>query len=79
MSCMLVTWILTISAFIMIFVHVGGWTQSGTHGTLGIIATILCFIQPIGANFRPHPKHPKRFMFNIGHYLGGCAAYILAS
>lgn len=68
------------AAFIMIFVHVGGWTQSGrTHGILGIVVTILCFFHPILAVFRPHPKDPKRYRFNIGHYLGGRVAYILAS
>lgn len=77
---MIVTWTLTMIAFILIFVHVGGWTQSGkSHGTFGIIVTILCFFHPILAAFRPHPKHPKRYRFNIGHYLGGCGAYILAS
>lgn len=80
MSCMVITWTLTISAFIMIFVHVGGWTKSGSsHGILGIIVTILCFFQPIGAAFRPHPKHPTRYLFNIGHYFCGSVAYILAS
>ncbi|KAG4076762.1 hypothetical protein HA402_009108 [Bradysia odoriphaga] len=78
-ACMAITWTLTLVAFVMIFVHVGGWTQIGnTHGILGIVVTILCFFQPIGAAFRPHPKHPRRIGFNIGHYFIGRIAFLLA-
>lgn len=64
---------------IIIFVHVGGWTRVGNiHAILGLIVTILCFLQPIGAVFRPDPKHPKRYRFNISHYFFGRVAFLLA-
>lgn len=80
MTCMVITWTITLVGFIMIFVHVGGWTQIGnTHGILGIIVTVLCFFQPIGAIFRPSPKHLRRYLFNIGHYFIGRIVFLLAS
>ncbi len=80
MTCMLITWSLTSIGFIMIFVHVGGWTQIGNiHGILGTIVTVLCFFHPILAIFRPDPKDPTRYRFNIGHYFGGRIMFLLAS
>lgn len=79
MSLMSINWLLTMSSFIMIFVHVGGWLQTDNpHPILGLITTILCFLQPIGAAFRPSPTAPYRFLFNIAHYFAGTAAYVMA-
>lgn len=76
--CMLITWTLTIAAFIIIFVEVGAWRTS-VHSVTGTITMVLVFIQPIGAVFRPKPTHPKRPIFNFAHFAGGNIAYLLAT
>lgn len=76
---MVLTWLLTMSGFIIILVEVGGWSNTGDnpHAITGLVTVILCFIQPIGAFFRPHPGTPKRPIFNWGHWFIGNAAHIL--
>jgi hypothetical protein len=77
---MVMTWLLTIAGSICIFVELGGWSQApNPHAILGAITSVLCFIQPFGALFRPHPGHKNRPLFNWGHWLGGNLAHILAS
>ncbi|XP_022913819.1 putative ferric-chelate reductase 1 homolog [Onthophagus taurus] len=76
---MILTWSLTIAGFILIFVELKAWSsEDNPHAILGIITTILCFIQPIGAYFRPHPGTSKRPIFNWLHWLCGNVAHILA-
>lgn len=77
---MICTWALTTVAFILIFVFLKGWSgeTSNPHAILGCVVTALCFLQPIGAFFRPHPGTPKRPIFNWLHWFGGNAAHILA-
>ena len=76
------TWVLTICGFVIIFVDRGGWTSVPTstnpHALLGVITTVLAFIQPVMAYFRPHPGTAKRFIFNWAHWLVGNTAHILA-
>lgn len=76
---MVVTWLLTVVGFILILTEVGGWSTTGDnpHAITGLVTVILCFIQPIGAYFRPHPGTKKRPVFNWLHWLGGNAAHIL--
>lgn len=77
---MVMTWGLTTVAFILIFVELGAWSsEDNPHAILGTIVTVLCFLQPIGAFFRPHPGTPKRPIFNWLHWFGGNAAHIVAS
>lgn len=77
---MVLTWSLTIAAFVIIFVELGGWSsEENPHAILGTITTALCFIQPIGALFRPGPSHKNRPIFNWLHWLGGNLAHIFAS
>ncbi|XP_067633151.1 putative ferric-chelate reductase 1 homolog isoform X4 [Eurosta solidaginis] len=77
--CMVVTWSLTMTAFIIIFVEIGGWsTERNPHAILGTITTAICFIQPIGALFRPAPTSKSRPIFNWTHWLGGNLAHILS-
>ncbi|XP_026481553.1 putative ferric-chelate reductase 1 homolog [Ctenocephalides felis] len=76
---MVLTWLLTLSAFVMIFIEIGAWSsEQNPHAILGTVTTILCFLQPIGAFFRPHPGTKRRPIFNWLHWLGGNSAHILA-
>ncbi|XP_045540142.1 putative ferric-chelate reductase 1 homolog [Papilio machaon] len=77
---MVLTWLLTMLGFILILVEVGGWSSAGgnPHAITGIVTVILCFIQPIGAYFRPHPGTKKRPIFNWLHWFFGNSAHILA-
>ncbi|CAH2098145.1 unnamed protein product [Euphydryas editha] len=76
---MVLTWVLTMLGFILILVEVGGWQDTGDnpHAITGIITVVLCFIQPIGAFFRPHPGTKHRPIFNWLHWLLGNSAHIL--
>lgn len=77
---MCLTWALTTAGFILIFVELKAWTaDTNPHAYLGVATNILCFIQPIGAYFRPHPGTSKRPIFNWLHWFIGNAAHILAS
>lgn len=77
---MCLTWALTTAGFVLIFVELKAWTsETNPHAYLGVATTILCFLQPIGAYFRPHPGTSKRPIFNWLHWLGGNCAHILAS
>lgn len=84
--CMVLTVLLNVIAFIIIFVDVGGYVQfpdgTGTflksHPILGIIVTILVVLNPIMAVFRPDPNSPNRVKFNWLHWAVGFVAFILA-
>ena len=80
---MMVTWTLTIIAFVLIFVELGGWTSipatQNPHAVIGLITTLLAFIQPFMAYFRPHPEAPRRFIFNWAHWTVGKSAHTLGS
>ncbi|XP_050316010.1 putative ferric-chelate reductase 1 homolog [Anthonomus grandis grandis] len=76
---MVLTWLLTIAAFVLIFIELKAWSgENNPHAILGTVTTILCFIQPIGAYFRPHPGTAKRPLFNWLHWSIGNAAHIVA-
>ncbi|XP_062543328.1 putative ferric-chelate reductase 1 homolog isoform X2 [Armigeres subalbatus] len=76
---MVLTWALTVAGFVIIFVEIGGWSKvDNPHGILGVVTTVLCFLQPIGAYFRPHPGTKRRPLFNWLHWLGGNLAHIIA-
>lgn len=62
----ILTWALTISAIIIIFVDVGEW-RTTTHSILGIIVMSLAVVHPIGALFRPAPTSRARPIFNFMH------------
>lgn len=76
---MIITWCLTIISFAVIFIDLDGWTNPYPHEIFGIIGTIICFIQPIIAMFRPNVSSPKRKYFNLTHIFCGFVAYGLAS
>lgn len=76
---MILTVVLTIIAFIMIFAEVSGWSgDTGAHPVLGCIVMILSFFQPIAAMFRPDPKSERRYIFNWGHRLNALVIKVLA-
>lgn len=78
---MVLVWLLTLAGFVLIFIEVGSWTADtrNPHAILGVVTTILCFVQPLGAAMRPAPSSPRRPLFNWLHWLVGNAAHILAS
>ncbi|EDV55831.1 putative ferric-chelate reductase 1 homolog isoform X2 [Drosophila erecta] len=73
---MVTTWSLTVAAYVLIWVELKRAVWHA-HSIIGLITVILCFIQPIGALFRPGPNDKKRPYFNWGHWLGGNLAHIL--
>ena len=73
---MVATWVLTIAAFILIFIELNGWSAVvNPHAVMGTITTVLCFIQPLAAYFRPHPGTKRRPVFNFLHWLIGKLVY----
>ncbi|XP_012272303.1 putative ferric-chelate reductase 1 homolog [Orussus abietinus] len=75
---MLLTWLMTLGSFVVIFVEIGEWSSDTIHASLGLATTILCFIQPFMAALRPHPGAPRRPLFNWAHWFVGNAAHICA-
>lgn len=76
---MILTWSMTIAAFVIIFVELGEWSSETIHASLGLATTILVFIQPFMAAARPHPGAPRRSLFNWVHWFVGNAAHICSS
>ncbi|XP_020280985.1 putative ferric-chelate reductase 1 homolog isoform X2 [Pseudomyrmex gracilis] len=75
---MVLTWSMTIAAFVIIFVELGTWSTETFHASFGLATTILCFIQPFMAAMRPHPGAPRRALFNWAHWFVGNIAKICA-
>ncbi|XP_053985037.1 putative ferric-chelate reductase 1 homolog isoform X1 [Hylaeus volcanicus] len=73
---MILTWSMTIAAFVIIFVQLGEWSSEVIHASLGVATTLLAFIQPFMAAARPHPGAPRRPLFNWAHWFVGNAAQI---
>jgi hypothetical protein len=71
------TWLLTLAGFIIILIDSNRWTTN-PHSILGTITFTLCFIQPIGAFFRPGPKDLSRPVFNFLHLSAGNFAHLLS-
>ncbi|XP_014210218.1 putative ferric-chelate reductase 1 homolog [Copidosoma floridanum] len=75
---MFLTWAMSITAAVLIFVEVGGLSTEVYHRSFGIATNILCFVQPFMAVMRPHPGAPRRALFNWVHWLVGNAAHVCA-
>ncbi|KAG8436630.1 hypothetical protein GDO86_007654 [Hymenochirus boettgeri] len=76
---LILTVVLTIIAFIMVFVEAAGWSYDiGAHPILGCIVMILSFLQPFGALLRPDPNHKRRYIFNWVHGLNALVIKVLA-
>ena len=75
----------TLAAFIIIFVHIGGYTYAGSqsaekyHPILGIIVMSLMVLQIVLGMFRPEPSAKRRPIFNWIHWTMGNGAHIIAS
>ncbi|XP_067657590.1 putative ferric-chelate reductase 1 [Haliotis asinina] len=83
-ACMSGTLLLTIIAFVLIFVEVEGYTEAEetsqkAHPILGIIVTALVVLNPLMALLRPGLRSERREIFNWAHYLVGKGAFILAA
>jgi hypothetical protein len=83
-GCMITCLLCTIVAFILIFIHAGGYSQmpdypDKAHPPLGICTTILCILNPLIAICRPSDKAKWRPIFNWIHWLFGTCGAVLAS
>ena len=82
--CMILTWVLTVTSVVIIFIEKGTdplklpAIKNNAHALIGLITSILCFIQPFMAFIRPDPDHDKRWIFNYGHWFVGTAAMALS-
>lgn len=74
---MCTTWVLTLAGFIIILIDSNRWSTN-PHSVMGTITFCLCFVQPIGAVFRPGPKDLTRPVFNFLHLSAGNFAHLLA-
>lgn len=73
--------LLTVTAFILIFVEKKAWVtydKSVQHAIMGCIVTTFCLINPIMGILRPDLDSPNRWLFNIFHYIVGYGAQALA-
>ncbi|XP_062595578.1 putative ferric-chelate reductase 1 [Saccostrea cucullata] len=84
-SCMLLVFIFTITAIVVIFADVKGFSYidisvdyRNIHPILGIAATLLCILNLLISIFRCPPDDSKREIFNRIHGLFGLTSYLLA-
>ncbi|XP_022258584.1 putative ferric-chelate reductase 1 homolog [Limulus polyphemus] len=77
---MILSLFMMITALILIFVKVGGWSQvdGNPHPILGCVAVGLALIQLFMAFFRPKPDSSRRPVFNLSHQTVGYSSYIIA-
>jgi len=75
---MVTAWVLTLVAFVVIFLRVDGWSTYTAHAVVGCITTAATFVQPIMATLRPPPGTPNRLVFYWAHSLVGHGAHVLA-
>ena len=77
-------WTLTLISVILMFAEKGVEPLSkdsvklNAHSAVGMAVTVLAFIQPFMAFFRPHPGTPRRRIFNVAHLSVGMSAILLA-
>jgi len=83
-GCMVLMVVFLIIGFIPIFVELEGYSQvispaiTKAHPVLGIIVTVLAFVNPIMGILRPGPDHNKRWLFNWAHLGLGYGTQVLA-
>jgi hypothetical protein len=69
---------LSIAGLVFVLVELDGEFEKGAHPAVGLAALVLAFVQPIMAQFRCAPDHPRRAIFNWAHFFVGNSAYGLA-
>jgi len=77
---MMITWLLTISGVILIFMELKGFSktfETNPHVLIGFITVGLTFIQPFLALVRCSPNSRHRGWFNWSHWFIGNTAQIL--
>ncbi|XP_041134258.1 putative ferric-chelate reductase 1 isoform X2 [Polyodon spathula] len=74
---MLLTVAATITAFVLAFVSVRGWS-GGAHPVIGCIVMGLALIQPFIAVFRCAPDSKRRIVFNLVHAINALVIKVLA-
>lgn len=72
---MFFTWLLTCCGFIIIFIDMDAW-QDHAHAIVGLIAFILCLLQPIFGAISP-PENVRK-IFRLVHVVSGHLSYILS-
>lgn len=86
-AAMVAAVVCVVIGFIPIFVEVEGYSQIvseeskesvKSHPILGIVVTVMCFLNPIMALFRPGNDHKFRWIFNWLHLAVGVVSQILA-
>eukprot|EP00096_Caligus_rogercresseyi_P014050 TRINITY_DN6593_c0_g1_i2.p1 TRINITY_DN6593_c0_g1~~TRINITY_DN6593_c0_g1_i2.p1 ORF type:complete len:641 (-),score=120.12 TRINITY_DN6593_c0_g1_i2:200-2122(-) len=83
-SLMMSVVFLSIAALVIIMIEIGGWNydwtflQENPHPIIGIVTFILCLVQPLMAQVRPHPGTENRWIFNWAHWFVGNSVQILA-
>ena len=75
---MLMTWALTVVGLFCILAFEKWQFEKEPHYIVGIVAVVLCLVQPVMAAFRPGPTAPNRVIFNWAHWGVGNAAHVLA-
>ncbi|XP_076307156.1 putative ferric-chelate reductase 1 homolog isoform X2 [Tachypleus tridentatus] len=77
---MLLSLSLVIAGFVLIFLHVEGWSQvdPNPHPITGCVATGLALLQPVMALFLPKPDAKNRSIYNWLHWFVGNTSKILA-
>ncbi|KAL1481281.1 hypothetical protein MTO96_015718 [Rhipicephalus appendiculatus] len=76
---MMIAVAMMIAALVLIFYRVGQWSVTeNPHPILGIVCSVLGFLQPIMALFRCHPHEDNRYIFNWAHWFNGNAGQIVA-
>ncbi|XP_060602320.1 putative ferric-chelate reductase 1 [Ruditapes philippinarum] len=76
----ILTWLLTVASFILIFVVVDGLTElAEVHSYLGITVMSASTIQVAMGLLRPKPGSQMRTIFNWGHWFLGKSTIIIAA
>lgn len=77
-SLMTLLLILVLIGLYCSYTFVGGWSGPNLHPLLGVSCVAFMMAQIIGAQFRCHPDHHARWIFNWIHFLTGNCAHILS-
>jgi len=85
-TSMQIATVASLVGFVLIFVHVGGWSEVNpnasillrAHPYIGVIVTFFVILNPIMAVFRPDVHAESRVIFNWAHRVVGTLSFVLA-